>query len=39
MVDVSAAARGKREEYPEVTFQATGGIQWQRSRPAAAGGT
>lgn len=39
MVDVPAAARGKRKEYPEVTFSATGGIQWQRSRSAAADGT
>ena len=39
MVDVPAAARGKRGGIPAVTFPATGGIQWQRFRSAAAGGT
>ena len=39
VVDVPAAPRGNRGGIPTVTFPATGGIQWQRSRSAAADGT
>ena len=38
MVDVPGAPRGKRGGIPTVTFPATGGMPWQRSRPVAAGG-